>query len=335
MKENITVSIIIPVYNTEKYLRQCLDSVLNQTFKDFECICINDCSTDNSYSVLEEYAKKDDRFVLINLAENKGQGNARNQGIKIAKGKYITFVDSDDWVKENHIENLYNSIIKYESNIVIDSFDNIGRYVSSCFCNKIITTCEDKKILILYEPIISINFIVEKNFIDDKEILFPNSKTNEDFLFLFKIFANESKIVYINNKSYFYRTDNPSSTTKSVGISKKTDYMELFKFFADIINIFKQAQTFDIYTKEIYCYLLLLFCKELPVKNLSKQEYLNAEKYFKDNFYKDNFNFLRTKKIRNKIRLIIFCFCLKFNINYTKIGQILKYINNIFYCERV
>jgi len=333
MKENI-VSIIIPVYNTEQYLRECLDSVLKQTFKDFECICINDCSTDNSYSILEEYAKKDDRFVLINLAENKGQGNARNQGIKIAKGKYITFIDSDDWIKENHIETLYDCIIKYESNIVIDSFDNIGRYVPNRFCNKIITNCEDKKNLILYEPIISINFIVEKKFIDDKEISFSNSKTNEDFLFLFKIFANESKIVYINNKSYFYRTDNPGSTTKSVVLFKKTDYMELFKFFADIINIFKQAQTFDIYVKEIYCYLFLLFCKELPQKKLSQEEYFIVIKYFKDNFYQDNFNFLRTKKIRNKIRLSIFYFCLKFNINYIKIGQMLKYINNIFYCER-
>ena len=121
------VTIIIPVYNTERYLRQCLDSVINQTFKDFECICINDGSTDNSYNILKEYVQKDNRFTVINLPENKGQGNARNKGINIAKGKYITFIDSDDWVKENHIEQLYNNITKYNSDIVIGSFGNICR----------------------------------------------------------------------------------------------------------------------------------------------------------------------------------------------------------------
>ncbi len=330
-----TVTIIIPVYNTEEYLKECLDSVVNQTFKDFECICINDGSTDNSLKILEEYSKKDNRFTVINLPENKGQGKARNEGLKIAKGKYITFIDSDDWIKQNHIEKLYNSIIKYKTDIVLNSFSNINIYLKRSLCNKIIKTHEEKKHLFLYEPLFSMNFIAEKKFITDKQILFPNNKKNEDLLFLFCAFANESKIVYINNKSYFYRIINNCSTTQKFNISHKTDYTDLFNLFTDILNVFKQAQTFDIYKKEIYYYLLLLFCRELPKKNLSKQEYSNAIQCFKDNFYQNNFDFLRIKKFRNKIRLAIFCFCLKFNINYTKTGQLLKSINNLFYCKTI
>ena len=99
-KETITevkVSVIIPLYNVENYLKQCLDSVVNQTLKEIEIICINDGSTDNSKQILEDYARKDDRIKIINR-KNSGQGVARNVGIKYAKGEYIGFVDSDDWV---------------------------------------------------------------------------------------------------------------------------------------------------------------------------------------------------------------------------------------------
>ena len=91
------VSIILPVYNVEKYLSQCLDSIVNQTLKDFECICINDGSPDNSLAILKEYASKDSRIKIINQ-ENKGQSSARNVGMNFSKGKYIAFIDSDDWI---------------------------------------------------------------------------------------------------------------------------------------------------------------------------------------------------------------------------------------------
>ena len=98
------VSIILPVYNVEPYLRQCLDSIINQTFKDFELIVVNDCSPDNSLQIVKEYQQKDSRIVLLNLPKNKGISNARNEGMKIAKAKYIVFIDSDDWVREDYVE---------------------------------------------------------------------------------------------------------------------------------------------------------------------------------------------------------------------------------------
>ena len=103
----IKISIIIPVYNTEKYLKKCLDSIINQTLKSLEIICIDDCSTDNCLHILKEYQLKDNRIKIIEQKENKGQGVARNLGLNIAEGEYIMFLDPDDWLELNALEILY------------------------------------------------------------------------------------------------------------------------------------------------------------------------------------------------------------------------------------
>ena len=112
------LSVIIPVYNTDKYLEKSLDSLTSQTLKDIEIICVNDGSTDNSLAVLQKYADKDSRIIVINQ-EHKMQGAARNAGIKIAEGEYIGFVDSDDWVDKDYFEKLYNAVKKYDSDIAL------------------------------------------------------------------------------------------------------------------------------------------------------------------------------------------------------------------------
>ena len=113
-------SVILPVYNVEKYLRECLESLVNQTLKDIEFICVNDGSTDSSLDILNEYAKKDSRFVIINQ-HNQGQGVARNNALAVAKGEYVAFVDPDDWVETNMFEELY---LKFkETNVDVIQFN--------------------------------------------------------------------------------------------------------------------------------------------------------------------------------------------------------------------
>lgn len=122
------VSVIIPVYNVEKYLKECLDSVVNQTLKDIEILCINDGSTDNSLAILKEYEKQDDRIKIIDK-KNEGAGAARNLGLKTAIGDYILFFDSDDYMDSTTIEILYNKIISTSADIAIcdaDKFDSEG-----------------------------------------------------------------------------------------------------------------------------------------------------------------------------------------------------------------
>lgn len=114
----IKVSVIIPVYNVEEYLKECLDSIINQTLKEIEIICIDDCSTDNSYNILEEYAKKDDRIILLKNKENMGVGYTRNVGEKLANGEYLHFMDPDDCVSLNFYECMYNTGKKYDSDII-------------------------------------------------------------------------------------------------------------------------------------------------------------------------------------------------------------------------
>lgn len=113
------ISIIIPIYNVERYIRQALDSVINQTLKDIEIICVNDCTPDNSFKIVKEYAAKDSRFILIEQEANQGQGVARNKGIDVATGEYIMFLDPDDWFELDACELAYNQIIKNNNDFIL------------------------------------------------------------------------------------------------------------------------------------------------------------------------------------------------------------------------
>ena len=128
--ENPKISIIIPVYNVEKYLRECLNSVVNQTMRDIEIICVNDGSTDGSLDILKEYAKKDDRIIVINQT-NGFVESARNNGLKIAKGEYIQFVDSDDYLELNACETAYKYALLYNADVVVFGYKNFPEQVGN------------------------------------------------------------------------------------------------------------------------------------------------------------------------------------------------------------
>ena len=114
----VKISVIVPVYNVENYLKKCIDSIINQTFQDIEIICVNDGSTDNSRKILEEYKNKDSRIKIIDK-ENGGLSSARNAGIKTAEGEFLSFIDSDDWIDKTMLEKLYKNITGLNSDISI------------------------------------------------------------------------------------------------------------------------------------------------------------------------------------------------------------------------
>ena len=114
--ENTLVSIVIPVYNVEKYLRKCIESVLNQTYKNIQIILVNDGSTDNSPALCDEYKQMYDKVEVIHKS-NGGLPDARNAGLKRAKGEYVGFIDSDDWIEPNMVEHLLHNIIEYDADI--------------------------------------------------------------------------------------------------------------------------------------------------------------------------------------------------------------------------
>lgn len=126
------MSLIIPVYNVENYLRECLDSCINQTLKDIEIICVNDCSPDDSASILEEYAMKDSRIRIVTHKENKGLGGARNTGVENASGEYIWFIDSDDFIALDACEFIFNNSIKYKSpDMIIIGFSRFNNRLNN------------------------------------------------------------------------------------------------------------------------------------------------------------------------------------------------------------
>ncbi len=216
----VKVSITVPVYNVEKYLEKCLDSLIGQTLKDIEIICINDGSTDNSLSILEKYAKKDSRIKIINQ-ENQGIANTRNKSIKLAQGEYIGFVDSDDWVSCDFFEKLYNAALKYEADIaaagIIRATDKHEKMFLE-FKKETVTNNTDKKFEICDIPDKSYvcNKIYKLSKIRYFGLKFKNDVTYEDIIFTPEAVHKLSTLVTVPDTYYFYYKRQGSITnTKS------------------------------------------------------------------------------------------------------------------------
>ncbi|WP_086239279.1 glycosyltransferase [Campylobacter devanensis] len=197
------MSIILPIYNVELYLKECLDSLINQTLKDIEIICIDDKSTDNSLSILKEYANYDNRIIILEQEINQGPGVARNRGIDIAKGDYIMFCDPNDWYELDACEICYDKISKGDNDI---AFFSLNRYLDDTgeFKYRIVTTND----FISKTPNsfwcgknVFINFkIINKNNIE-----FPNYIIHEDHDFGLTLLMHTNNICRAETRLYYYR----------------------------------------------------------------------------------------------------------------------------------
>lgn len=212
--ENIVsplISLIIPIYNIEQYLKKCIESVLNQTYTNLEIILINDGSTDSSYSICTEY--KDKRIKLIST-ENRGLSSARNIGLENATGTYISFIDGDDYVHNNYISLLYKTLIKYNADISLCHFlKGTSSELENQIPNSIFTNQEYsisgvegiKKILIesTHENyVVSWGKLYKKELFED--ITFPIGKYNEDSFVTYKLYNKTNIISYVNAPLYYY-----------------------------------------------------------------------------------------------------------------------------------
>lgn len=213
-----SVSVIIPVYNTEKYLAGCLDSVLSQSLDDIEVICIDDCSSDNSSYILEEYTKKDKRVAVYYLEETqRGIGLARNIALNYSTGKYIAFIDSDDFIDKDMLSRMYGKAIKFNADLVMCMLyifkdgqkDNFKR---KQYDLKIPETLFDKSFSwrdvsdgIFDFHFTPINKLCKKEFLYSNDINFPEGIYYEDLAFSLKLFLLAKKICFIPEALYYYR----------------------------------------------------------------------------------------------------------------------------------
>ncbi|WP_300743431.1 glycosyltransferase family 2 protein [uncultured Brachyspira sp.] len=245
----VKVSVIIPVYNAENYIRKCLDSIINQTLKEIEIICIDDCSYDNSYYILNEYAQDDNRIVVIKNNTNQGVSKTRNIGINIAKGNYIAFIDSDDYVNMNYLEYLYNSTeIKNYDVIFTDNVFFIDENNKINYCNNTLFgefNIEKHKYADSFLRDFNMNCspfvwdkIFRRQFILENNIFFLDNVTiSEDLEFIFKCFIYNPSMYYNNNSIYYHINNNIQSLGHKINKQGRVkDYEYILKSLLKNIN---------------------------------------------------------------------------------------------------
>ena len=295
------ISIIIPVYNTEQYLEQCIDSILNQTLKDIEIILINDGSTDKSYNILKKYEKKDSRIVLINQ-KNKGQGEARNIGIKIAKAPYIAFVDSDDFISPFMLQKLYIKILQDNSDILKCAFTRV--HPDGSMTNENSKTINPNK-EDFFKTILCIDNLsliwdgLYKKELFIKNNLFFKKIVYEDVEILVKLIYYSKNISYLDDILYFWRrTDN--STTRS--ISKK-QIRDIFKVIVFTYKFLKKQKLYKKYKFELL-QRFSYFCNIVinKILNYGKDDKDKYLKYFDKKISKNIFFGKRSLYILKSIK---------------------------------
>ena len=216
------ISVIIPVYNVEQYLERCLDSVIAQTYKQLEIICINDGSKDNSLAICQAYQKRDERIRIIDQ-ENKGLAAVRNVGIREAKSDYIYFIDSDDFIDVDYIEKLYVALKTNEADICVSNVRYDNTKTEHCLIKDLTT---NKTVLNRVETMQEYlnptgglgNYLVNKLYRKEmfEGIVFPESKLFEDASTMFKILNNVKKTV-IEQDTYYHYWIREDSITGSYG----------------------------------------------------------------------------------------------------------------------
>lgn len=251
--ENPEISIIVPVYNTEQYISRCIESILNQTFKDFELILIDDGSQDRSGEICDEYAKKDNRIRVFHN-NNQGVSATRNYGINISKGKYLMFCDSDDWVADTWCEELYNTILAYPNSWITCNFfqvDNESKKQRVIKNNlNEINTLEKDDFYIVFKSGMSIyswNKIFDKEKINKFQIRFNENKSlGEDVEFGIDYLKISENIIILNRNLYYYLINHQGTLS-----SKKYD-----DYFDYLIHFYKLRR---VYIKDCY---LEEFCSD-------------------------------------------------------------------------
>lgn len=233
MKEKL-ITIIIPVYNVQDYLEECIESAINQSYKNLEIILINDGSKDDSGQICQKFADKDNRIVYIDQ-ENKGVAQTRNIGLKSAKGEYVFFLDSDDWITFNTIKELYSQMNKNNAQMGIANkerfFDKVDLENKEPIEITSRAAREVLEMLLARELSSYMTGILYRSEII-KEIEFPIYSCHEDQAVFYKIIANCKNVIFTSEKMYKYR-DNKSSITNTINIKKCKERYESIHLLAN------------------------------------------------------------------------------------------------------
>ena len=304
MENEDLVSVIIPIYNVEKYLEKSIDSVINQTYKNIEIILVDDGSKDNSGKICDKYINIDNRIKVIHK-ENGGLSDARNKGIEIATGKYISFIDSDDFVKEDYIKYLYNLIKKYNTQISICAYSILMENGKKIDCGekyeeKLLTTeecfermlCEDGFTVSANAKMYDIELF--------KDVRYPKGRLCEDNGTTYKLIDKVDKIAYGNISNYYYLKRNGSIMLSKFNI-RKMDMIELTDEMCDYLEEKYPSIIDAINRRRIYSRFNILR------QVIQEEEYKNIEDNVIEYILDNKNNIIKNPKSPKRDKIALIC----------------------------
>ena len=323
-KREPLISVIVPIYNVEEYLDKCINSILNQTYKNLEIILVDDGSPDNCPKMCDEYAKKDNRIKVIHK-KNGGLSDARNKGIEIANGDYIGFVDSDDWILPTMYESLLSILLKYNADIsVCELIRSKSEEINIKKKKETIVSYSQKDYIKKFFKIRSQsceyyawNKLYKKNIVEEE--MYPKGLTSEDVLGTYKAILNSKTIVKTSEILYVYRINSGGITGKFS--NKDYDLLNIWDKVIDETKKRNKTEYLDyakINRKRINFTLLYRMGINIPTNELKKNEISNKLLIDLKNDEKD----LLKSKIKFNRKILIFLFCR----NYYLCVKILRHI---------
>lgn len=304
------VSVIVPVYNTEKYLKKCIDSLLNQNFEDYEIIVINDLSPGNAEKIIKSY--NDKKIVYIKNKTNKGIGYNRNLGIKKAKGEYVCFIDSDDYVKEDFISKMYNYSKGNNLDLCVCDYVNVdeeGNILEEFNLSNLgITNYEENNKILCEINLAPWNKLYKKDMLVKNKIEFSETLKYEDLSFVALSIKNSKKIGKINEQLNYYTIHNNSETT-----TRDKRVFDIFKQLDIVRNEYKSGKYLDELTVSVL--LNYTIQQRYQIDKEAQNKFIDdAFKYLNDNNidykhseYIKNRSFLKRLIEKNKFITKIYC----------------------------
>lgn len=302
-------SIIVPVYNVEKYISKCLDSIENQTFRDFEAIIINDGTKDDSQKIIDKYVKRCPTIFKSYIKENGGLSDARNYGIDRASGEYIIFVDSDDWIDIDLLEKL-NSKIEEHSNITIiripkKTINEEGNEIDKEIQKEDVLSGEEAFILLRRKHICietSWSYCINKDFWINNNYKFPKEKLHEDFAIMLTVVLKAEKIAFITDSYYNYLVRENSIITNKNYKNELKKALHVLEHYDNICKELQNMENISFKTKEICMeYISTAVCNK--INNLKRKEKKDYQKNLKKRNILKN---IKVNSIRNLVKKIIF-----------------------------
>ena len=288
--ENLKISVIIPVYNSEKYIAKCLDSILCQTYKNFEVICVNDGSFDSSLSILENYKDKDGRIKIISQ-NNGGPSKARNTGVNNAKGKYIAFIDADDYIDRDYLNNLIYDLKDVDMSVCnYVELNNTGKHNVEIFKFLKYGTTENN-LNIINEVISGPGGLVwgklfSKDIIDKNNIIFNEEfKMCEDLLFVTEFIVKATRIKKINKSLYIHNKCNENSITANYNSEMFFYQLKIQKQIKSILSStkYKNRDIESVLSMRIKDILIYSIYKEVKSKRGFNLKISNIKRYILSN----------------------------------------------------